>query len=501
MPSGNVLSYVYRGSQSNLHDDEASRVSQIKDGAVVLAEYAYNGLADVVGIDYAQPNIMWEMFGASTGEYLDLDRFNRVTSSRWTTDLSTDKDFLDFDITYDRNSNITLIVDNVHIVPDSSPDPAVDDHIFDWSYDLDDLNRLKRSERGDWSGSAITSQQEDQTWTLDQAGNWDRVSLDLDADDVYTGADEFDDDRTHNVVNELTGRDTDDDGTDDHTLAYDALGNLTDDDDSYEYVYDPFGRLKRINDQSSNLIAEYKYNGLGHLIAVHEDTDADSDVDASDKWFYPVHDERWRLVAKFRDDDIDPKEEFVNQEAGLDGAGGSSFINDVVLRDRDANTAWTSAADGTLEERIYLCQNWRGDVCALVESNGDQVEQVRYSPYGTPFGLPGGDCNSDGVCDSGNTVDSDQTQTWLNSSAYDVRGDVDLDGDVDSADKSAITSSYSGVVGGRSVLTSVGNTTGWAGSAFSLDSSHTARKRSLSSILGRWNAHDSMEYAYSFESV
>ncbi|MCL4741083.1 MAG: hypothetical protein KJZ54_02675, partial [Phycisphaerales bacterium] len=37
------------------------------------------------------------------------------------------------------------------------------------------------------------------------------------------------------------------------------------------------------------------------------------------------------------------------------------YIDAVVLRDRDANTAWHDEAHGTLEERVYSCQsqNWR----------------------------------------------------------------------------------------------------------------------------------------------
>ena len=480
LPSGNVITYKYT-SQAARHDDEASRVVSLKDGSVVLAEYKYNGLGLVVGTDYAQPNIMWELYGSSSGSYPDLDRFNRVTSSRWTTDLGTDVDFFDLDITYDRSSNITVVEDNVHVG-------------FDWSYEMDGLDRLDRAERGTWGGSSISSQQEDQTWTLDQVGNWDQVTIDFDADNVYTGTDEHDDDRTHSDVNELTGRDTDDNGTDDHTLTYDAVGNLTDDAEDYKYVYDPFGRLRKINDQSSNLVAEYKYNGLGHMIAVHEDTDTDSDVDGDDKWFYPVHDERWRLVANYREDDSDPKEEWVNQDAGLSGRGGSSYINGLVLRDRDATTGWTSASDGTLEERTYVCQNWRGDVSALVYSNGDQLEQVRYSPYGTPFGLPAGDGNSDGACDSGNTTDSDQVQTWINASTYDVRGDVDLDGDVDATDRSTVLSSYAGVALGREELSGQGNRTGMGGYRKLSMGLVSARNRVLNLNLGRWISRDPLQY-------
>ncbi len=373
-----------------------------------------------------------------------------MTSSRWTSDLATDVDFFDLDIAYDRNSNITRVGDNVHVG-------------FDWSYEMDSLDRLDRAERGTWNGSAITTQKEDQTWTLDQVGNWDQVTLDFDADNVYTGTEEYNDDRTHNTVNELTGRDTDDNGTDNFTLVYDAVGNLTDDGESYEYVYDPFGRLRKVNNQSSALVAEYKYNGLGHMIAVHEDTEPDGDVDGDDKWFYPVHDERWRQVANFRESDTAPKEEWVNLDAGLDGRRQSSYINGVVLRNKDANTIWTTDSDGTLEERIYLCQNWRGDVSALVYSNGDIVEQVRYSPYGTPFGLPGGDADSDGDCDA---MDASQVQAWASAPAYDRRGDLNLDGLLNTADVSLVQGGYQGVSGQGSLsAVGVGSTRGIKGQA------------------------------------
>ena len=58
-----------------------------------------------------------------------------------------------------------------------------------------------------------------------------------------------------------------------------------------------------------------------------------------------------------------------------------------------------------------------------------------------PFGLPGGDADSDGDCDAGDTVDTDQIQTWITSGPYDVRGDLDLDGDVDGDDKAIASGS------------------------------------------------------------
>ncbi len=479
LPSGASLTYDYL-STGGRHDDEVSRVSRILHGATNVVQYAYNGQAQLVGTDYRQPAIMWLLYGSSAGTYPDLDNFNRVTSSRWTSDLATDVDFFDLDIAYDRNSNITRVEDNVHVG-------------FDWSYTMDNLDRLSNAQRGTWSGS-ITSEKEEQTWTfMDQVGNWEQVKLDLNGDGDYVDANEYNDDRTHNTVNELTARDTDDNGTDNYTLTYDAVGNLTDDAESYEYVYDPFGRLRKVNTQATALVAEYKYNGLGQMVAVHEDTDTDADVDANDKWFYPAYDERWRIVANFRESDTAPKEEWVNQDAGLDGRGGSSYINGVVLRNKDANTAWTSASDGTLEERIYLCQNWRGDVSALVYASGDEVEQVRYSPFGTPFGLPGGDTDSDGDCDA---TDVTQIQTWIDAPAYDVRGDIELDGDVDATDKSVAQASYQGLSLGRGKLSAFGSKRGWAGYSKAVAADwYEARNRNVAPLLGRWNRRDPVGYA------
>jgi hypothetical protein len=64
----------------------------------------------------------------------------------------------------------------------------------------------------------------------------------LTGDGDWSDSGEYNDDRTHNAVNELTGRDTDDNGTDNFTLTYDELGNLTDDGENYTYKWDAFGR-------------------------------------------------------------------------------------------------------------------------------------------------------------------------------------------------------------------------------------------------------------------
>jgi RHS repeat-associated protein len=482
LPGGRVVTIDYS------LNDAMSLVSKLKNWAVVFAKYEYLGAGRVVGTTSAQPNIARTEYNTFSGSYSGyLDTFNRVVKSNWLTlTPNPDKSFYEVDVSYDRNSNITWVEDNVHSG-------------FDVKYTMDDLDRLIDAEEGTRSGSSITSRTRHQTWLqsgtsqLSHTGNWARSKLDIDGDDNWNETDEYDDTRTHNKVNELTARDTDTNGTNNYSLSYDPNGNLTDDAESYEYEYDAFNRLRKVKNQSSTLLAEYRYNGLGHMIGVHEDTDADGDADASDLWFYPAYDEAWREVARYREDDSSPKEDFINAMAGLDGYGGSSYINDVVCRNRDNTSGWLAASDGTLEERYYYCPNWRGDVSALVSSGGQLHEMDKYSPYGIPFGLPGGDTNSDGDNDS---ADATQIQTWIDGSAYDVRGDVDLDGDIDSTDKAlAQGAPINGNVLGWQRLSDdvLGNRRGLAGYTTSA-LTHTIRNRSFLERHGRWHSRDPAKY-------
>ena len=249
LPDGNVISFIYDTAGLNSYDDLASRVSQVKDGSVKLALYDYLGVGQVVGIDHPEPDVFSNRYLASN--YDALDNFNRVEDDIWYKDLATDVAFFDLDVTFDRNSNITATVDNIHV--DGSGNG-----LFDVRYTLDDLDRLRTAKEGDWDGATLSNLTRQQLWedgsgnlALDQVGNWDYVKLDLNGDNVFTGTNEYKDDRTHNDANELTGRDTDDNEADDFTLTYDAVGNLTDDAENYKYEYDAFGRLRTVKNQSS----------------------------------------------------------------------------------------------------------------------------------------------------------------------------------------------------------------------------------------------------------
>ncbi|MBL8692797.1 MAG: hypothetical protein JNJ88_01735 [Planctomycetes bacterium] len=94
-------------------------------------------------------------------------------------------------------------------------------------------------------------------------------------------------------------------------------------------------------------------------------------------------------------------------------------------------------------------------------------------------------------CDA---TDITQIQTWINGSAYDVRGDLDLDGDVDTTDKSTAQGSFQGITLGTQSLSAsgVGNRRGYTGHELDSSTSGTwhARSRVFGSSAGRWFSRD-----------
>ena len=321
----------------------------------------------------------------------------------------------------------------------------------------------------------------------------------MDGDGNYSdiGTGEYNDERTYNDVNELTARDIDDDGSDDQSITYDAAGNLTDDGDAYAYVYDAFGRLRSITESGgSPVYAEFRYNGLGYKISELLDTNDSGEADENDKWFHTAYDEDWRELCTYRENDTSPKTEYINHNAGLDGFGGSSYLDGLIQRRRDTSEDWaTEPGDGTYEEKLYYCQSWRHDVAAIVDFRGFVHEWVKYSAYGIPFGLPGGDDDVSGSTDIDdiNRIQNRITGGW----EYSVLADIDLDGDVDSDDKNAVTAKR---LDGRSIgygaLSSetISNCRGWGGLPTIRAELYLARNRVMHTELGRWLSRDPAGY-------
>ncbi|MCC6228391.1 MAG: hypothetical protein IT432_04100 [Phycisphaerales bacterium] len=460
------IEYQYL-STSNSLDDAASRVSLVHDGTRSIAEYKYLGSSQLVSTSLPEAGVSNDRFGATAaGYYQRLDPLNRIEHDMWT----KGRNLYEMDIAYDESGNITLQEDKLQRNWGATGDPGV----YDAAYTMDDRNRLVRTTEGNWGGSSIDSPPSRvEVWSnagatadaLSQTGNWDRYRLDLNGDGDFTDTSDLDDTRTYNTVNELLTRDTDStSGTtgNNYSTAYDAVGNLTDDGKDYLYVYDVFGRLKTIKKRSNSaVVAEYEYNGLNMRTGWHYDADGDGDVDSSDPWYRFVHDERWRIVATLRGSDTSPKELFAYHNAGMNGRGGSSYIDSVILRDKDANTAWTSAADGTCEERIYYVQNWRADVSAILSEAGIVKEWIKYSSYGVPIRIDPGDYNRDGYV---NGIDYDDFADDFENGRPEA--DANFDGYVNGLDYDEFAEAWENPsTAGRNVLSasSIGNRIGYAG--------------------------------------
>ncbi|MEX2219388.1 MAG: RHS repeat-associated core domain-containing protein, partial [Phycisphaerales bacterium] len=502
--SVDTVSYTYLSTGNRL-DDSHSRVSQVLIGhGVILAEYEYIGSGSLVSTDLVECNAITQ-HATGAGLYANLDRFDRVVTNIWEGSSSAASragaaNIYNVALSYDRNSNIVSVLDSLRTSGGT--------RVFDALYGLDNLNRLIQTDEGELT-SGITTRSRYEQWTLDQVGNWSNHKLDLNGDNDYLDnvpPQEFQEDRTHNVVNELTDRDQDTNATagyeNAYNLSYNAVGGLSDDGVDYTYVYDAFGRLREVwtRGGSPALVVEHRYNGLGYRIGYHYDVDTDVDVDDDDPWYWHAYDERWRIIGTYYHDpndanteDDDPKERFVYHAAGFGGYGGSSYIDSVILRDKDANTAWEAASDGTLEERRYYCQNWRADVSAVLTDVGKLVESVKYSSYGVAFGLPTGDTDSDGDYDA-------TDEGAIGGGGYNVLEDADLDGDNDAADA---TFAY-GVKGGYQTLgrgtlssTAVENRKGYAGyelDSMMVGSKYHVRHRLYDSENGTWSRRDPNGY-------
>jgi RHS repeat-associated protein len=492
-----AIDFTY-SSSGGRHDDELSRVTKVTVNSTDVASYEYLGTGRVANVRLDAVNTFSGVYDPADGAgvYSNMDRFGRVTASKWTKDLSTDRTFYHVTNTFDRDGNITL-----H-----------DDQIFpnwDSAYTVDGLNRLTSSDSGTWSAGTITSGTRKEDWTsggLDQLGNWKRYKLDLNHDGDWSDSNEMDDSRTFNVANELTARDTDSNSSNNYTPAYDAVGNMTDDGKQYTLVYDAFGRLRFIKDRSNSaVIEEFTYNGLNHRIGWHYDADTDNDVDSNDPWYHFVYDRQWRMVATVRNGDSEAKELFVNHQAGPSGTQNVLPLDATVLRDRHNSGTWSAQATGSSYSRAYYCQNFfggRGDVVAILSDSGKLSQQVRYSAYGVPIGLPAGDTDADGSIVS--TPDITQMTGWI-SGSYDVRGDLDLDGDVDSADMSVLTGNLGLGLGWNKLSVGVdqslsgvlgGHRKGYCGYEhdWTNHSVMHVRNRAYFAELGRWTRRDPLGY-------
>jgi RHS repeat-associated protein len=405
---------------TTVYDDDAGRPTRMTrsypTSAVLLNLFRYGGSGTLVRNYLVESGVTNATASTGVSGWNDgYDRFNRVKRSLWANG-STGGTYYDSSPAYDDNSNITS-VENNWVTP--------------WSdtYEVDNLNRLKDHLSGVISAGTISTPRRQEKWKnggtpeLDQKGNWLYYKREREG---TTRDDWAGNSFTHSTspgVNQvccLKGR---------HALGIDwdpttdFNGLLTADDvvttaeavlqplavpEGYQYVYDAWNRLVTVKDSSANIVEEFRYNGLGHRIGWHYDYDADKDVDGSDAWVYFQYNERWQQVALYVGANTDPTETFIYLNAGRDGYGGSSYIDDVVLRERDTDS------DGDLDERYYYLQNQHHDVVAIMNADGQTKEKIVYDAYGRPSSFSPADIYNTALSTGrpDGVVDSNDTASW-----------------------------------------------------------------------------------------
>jgi RHS repeat-associated protein len=299
-----------------------------------------------------------------TGDiYSGLDRFGRVKDNRWLDGAGADLDRIQYG--YDRASNRIWRRNVV---------AAALGKEFDDLYGYDGIHRLKHMARGTLNGSrtALTSETFAQCWTLDSTGNWQGFR----EDDTGNGTWDLVQQRSANAVNEISGI-SETTGPSWVTPAYSRAGNMTtmpqpaDPTQSYTATYDAWNRLVKIADGADTL-SEYAYDGAKRRIVQKSYSGGVLD---ETRHLYYTEPSQWQVIEErlgTSPDSADADRQFV---------WGLRYIDDLVLRDRDTD------GNGSLDERLYACQDANWNVTAIVDATEAMQERYAYRAYGQPLFL------------------------------------------------------------------------------------------------------------------
>jgi len=548
-----TFSYLSTDGTNGLLDDAASRVSKVLSGTAELAAYKYNGMSQLVVTSVATTSgaLGYSMDG-TTARYFDrLDAFDRVVRSHWKSQSGAT--FYDSQPLYDAASNILAVKDGQVAGRDVL-------------YGIDGLGRVASADEGtlNTGNTAITTRTRLEDWSLTQTGNFKETRLDLTGDGDFTDASEHDQERDHSLANEITARRTPTPTSTAVVPAYNKRGDMTDDGYEYTYVYDAFGRMRSISTRgpAARVIAEYRYNGLNQRIAWRYDSTRayswyqpqpsfdpfvylpeyglmgpDGQLDDDDPWFVFAYDERWRMVATYRErtpyeastevpidliGDVQqtylngqpwssPKEVFYNHQAGPSGLGGSSYIDLLIRADRDEVLSdgaglpiayFHQPPTGALDQKWLVLQNWRADVVAIASTAGAPLGRTRYSAYGVPHQLTVADRDGNGVVNAADITEF--LGDWFGSCTGvgvpdpGCLGDADFDGSgaKDVSDIFAFLSAYFSDQGAAYGSLRAGLSRGYAGYEHDgiVQRVYHVRNRVFDTDLGRWTRRDPLGY-------
>jgi len=204
----------------------------------------------------------------------------------------------------------------------------------------------------------------EEDWNYDTTGNWHGSST------AYltkvNGGTTLDQNRSHNVSNEITGI-----STPTHqppypawpTPTHDPNGNMTSIPqplslgDSYSLKWDAWNRLIEVK-AGTTVVETYAYDGANRRVSK-------TTVSNTRHYFYS---DQWQVLEERLDTSSSVDRRFV---------WGVRHVDDQILRDRDTN------ADGTLDERFYALHD-HFSVTAIVNTSGAVQERYGYNGFGQP---------------------------------------------------------------------------------------------------------------------
>jgi RHS repeat-associated protein len=278
---------------------------------------------------------------------------------------------------YDRNGNV-LYKNNLVNTTFSELYHVSSTALGDNNVAYDKLNRLTAFSRGTLTSSghngtgldtittanlnSTTGVPNTNSWTLDALGNW--TSSDLSGTQA----------RTFNAKNQITGIGSL------STPTYDPNGNMLTDETGKHFVYDGWNRQVTVKATNNTTVLEtFVYGAASHPIV-------ENNGSGNDNWYYSA---QGQVIEETYSTTYD---QFV---------WGLGYVNELILRDRNADGASTGGLGKTgsgLEERIYSQYDANYNVTSLITQAASVKERFIYDSYGASVVLtPGWAVGTDGT--------------------------------------------------------------------------------------------------------
>jgi RHS repeat-associated protein len=314
---GNLQSYIYLG---------LSTIVQQNDGNGVSLTYIHQSGDTLAGSDAGD-------------QYTGLDRFGRVVDQYWT-NLSTPGSPTDrFQYGYDRDSNV-LYQDNLvdpsesFLYHESSSTPGDDNTAYD------PLNRITAWSQGTLSASGNNGN------TLDtNSGAGGTYAYTATGAPASTSSQTM----TTNSQNQVTST-----SYGPGNPQYDNNGNMIVDAGGNDYTYNAWNQIVAAGSGES-----YQYDALGRRIYENEFS------------HYIYYDASGQEL-----------EDRTTTATATQFVWGVGYVNDLVERDDYYSGSGNLGESGSgLGRRLYAQQDVNWDVVSVVDSSGNVLERVDYSPY------------------------------------------------------------------------------------------------------------------------